>query len=150
LKVSHNHQTGSSEGSYLDHGAALIGLSDDDHTQYLKADGTRNLTGNMAVTAGVTIDGVDISAKIAAYIAGSLRQDVTVCAGIVNFSASTTATVTLPFTYTNANTYVAFATNNASSGSIVVLRVQHDSSSQITIVTNSSGSPSVGWVVIGY
>lgn len=43
----------------LDHGA-LGGLSDDDHTIYLKADGTRNLSGNLTVTAGVTIDAVDV------------------------------------------------------------------------------------------
>lgn len=34
----------------------------DDHTIYLLADGTRGLTGNLAVTAGKTIDGVDVSA----------------------------------------------------------------------------------------
>lgn len=44
-----------------DHGS-LTGLADDDHTQYLLANGTRNLTGNLAVTGGVTIDGVDVSA----------------------------------------------------------------------------------------
>ncbi|MCP4900040.1 MAG: hypothetical protein GY906_23980 [bacterium] len=48
-----------------DHGG-LTGLADDDHTQYLLADGTRNLTGNMAVDGGVTIDGRDISVDGAA------------------------------------------------------------------------------------
>ena len=43
-----------------DHGN-LSGLGDDDHTQYLLADGSRNLTGNLAVSASVTIDGRDIS-----------------------------------------------------------------------------------------
>lgn len=45
----------------LDHGT-LLGLVDDDHTIYLKADGTRNLTGNLAASAGVTFDGVDVGA----------------------------------------------------------------------------------------
>jgi len=49
-----------SSTSITDHGA-LSGLADDDHTQYLKADGTRNLTGNLAVAALATIDGRDIS-----------------------------------------------------------------------------------------
>lgn len=40
----------------------LAGLLNDDHTQYLLADGTRALTGNMAVDATVTIDGRDVSA----------------------------------------------------------------------------------------
>lgn len=47
-------------GGVSDHGA-LTGLGDDDHTQYLLADGTRNLTGNLTVSSGVTIDGRDIS-----------------------------------------------------------------------------------------
>ena len=36
-------------------------LTTDDHPQYLLEDGSRDLTGNMAVDALVTIDGVDIS-----------------------------------------------------------------------------------------
>ena len=43
-----------------DHGL-LSGLADDDHTQYLLANGTRNLNGNLGVNSGITIDGVDIS-----------------------------------------------------------------------------------------
>lgn len=47
-----------------DHGG-LLGLGDDDHTIYLLASGTRDLTGNLTVSAGVTIDGVDISVHAA-------------------------------------------------------------------------------------
>jgi hypothetical protein len=39
----------------------LSGLSDDDHAQYLRADGLRTLTGNLPVDNGITIDGVDLS-----------------------------------------------------------------------------------------
>ena len=46
-----------------DHGA-LTGLADDDHTQYLRVDGTRDLTGHMDVTEGKRIDGVDVGAAI--------------------------------------------------------------------------------------
>jgi hypothetical protein len=46
--------------SEIDHGG-LAGLTDDDHTQYLLADGTRGLTGNLTVDALVTIDGRDLS-----------------------------------------------------------------------------------------
>lgn len=52
-----------------DHGT-LPGLADDDHTQYLLADGTRDLTGNMAVDPGVTIDGVDISSHASRHDQG--------------------------------------------------------------------------------
>ena len=41
-----------------DHGA-LTGLADDDHTQYLLADGTRTLSGNLVVTG--TVDGRDVA-----------------------------------------------------------------------------------------
>lgn len=55
--------SGGGEGSG-DHGG-LTGLADDDHPQYLRADGTRALAGNLAVNSGVTVDGVDISAHAA-------------------------------------------------------------------------------------
>ena len=51
-------------GGGSDHGE-LAGLADDDHPQYLRTDGTRALAGNLAANAGVTIDGVDISAHAA-------------------------------------------------------------------------------------
>ena len=49
-----------SGSSVNDHGG-LGGLTDDDHAQYLLADGTRSLSGNMTVAANVTIDGRDLS-----------------------------------------------------------------------------------------
>lgn len=44
-----------------DHGE-LTGLADDDHPQYLLADGSRSLSGHMDVDAFMTIDGRDVSA----------------------------------------------------------------------------------------
>jgi len=55
---------GGSGGGVTDHGL-LTGLTDDDHPQYLLASGARALAGNLAVNAGATIDGVDISAHAA-------------------------------------------------------------------------------------
>ena len=49
------------EGAGGDHGA-LNGLGDDDHSQYLLADGSRALSGDLAVGAGKAVDGVDIGA----------------------------------------------------------------------------------------
>src|SRR3990167_4503994 len=50
------------------------GLLSDDHTQYLLADGSRNLTGNLAVSAGVTIDGIDVGAHV--HSGGTLGLDL--------------------------------------------------------------------------
>lgn len=63
-----------------DHGS-LSGLSDDDHTIYLKADGTRALTGNLAVNNSITIDGRDIS------VDGS-TQDTHIADGTIHFTES--------------------------------------------------------------
>ena len=59
-----NGVTLSAPAGITDHGA-LSGLADDDHSQYLLVDGTRSLAGNLAVAAGITIDGVDLSAHAA-------------------------------------------------------------------------------------
>jgi hypothetical protein len=40
-------------------------LDDDQAPQFLMTNGTRSLTGNLAVSSGVTIDGVDLSAHVA-------------------------------------------------------------------------------------
>lgn len=44
IDAVHTHQS-AGEGSTLDHGLALTGLTDDDHTQYLLINGTRAMTG---------------------------------------------------------------------------------------------------------
>lgn len=67
--------------SVTDHGA-LTGLEDDDHTHYLLADGTRALTGNLSVNAGITIDGVDISTLGSAYSAHLHDTHTLQCDGI--------------------------------------------------------------------
>lgn len=54
---------GTHGGAGTDHGT-LSGLADDDHTQYLLADGTRTLSGNLTITG--TVDGRDIAADGAA------------------------------------------------------------------------------------
>lgn len=45
--------------------SALLGLTTDDHPQYLRTDGTRTLTGNLSIDSGITVDGIDISAHAA-------------------------------------------------------------------------------------
>ena len=55
---------GAGAGGGGDHGG-LTGLFDDDHLQYLLTTGGRPLTGNLTVSPGATIDGVDISGHAA-------------------------------------------------------------------------------------
>jgi hypothetical protein len=57
--VSHNHQSNGDQGSKLDHGNALTGLGDDDHSIYLKKGGD-TITGDILLGVGVLIGGVDI------------------------------------------------------------------------------------------
>jgi hypothetical protein len=50
---------GGGGGGVTSHGD-LDDLETDDHPQYLRTDGARTLTGNLAVAVGITIDGVDV------------------------------------------------------------------------------------------
>ena len=74
-------------GGVTDHGA-LTGLTDDDHTLYLLADGTRNLTGNLTVTAAITIDGRDISVDGAKLDTIETNADVTDAANVAAAGAA--------------------------------------------------------------
>jgi hypothetical protein len=56
---------GGGGGTPVANHSLLANLNADDHAQYLRTDGTRQLTGDMLVTAGKTVDGVDISVHAA-------------------------------------------------------------------------------------
>ena len=45
--ADHSHQSAGLQGGQLDHGLALTGLTDDDHTQYLPVSGARAMTGDL-------------------------------------------------------------------------------------------------------
>jgi len=64
-----------------DHGG-LVGLADDDHTQYLLADGTRTLAGNLAVTG--TVDGRDVALD-------GTNQDTHIADGTIHYTKSNIA-----------------------------------------------------------
>ncbi|KKM88653.1 hypothetical protein LCGC14_1256550, partial [marine sediment metagenome] len=66
-----------------DHGN-LVGLSDDDHTQYLLADGTRDLSGNLTITGTVG----------ASNLSGSNTGDQTSIVGITGTKAQFDTAVT--------------------------------------------------------
>lgn len=54
--AAHDHEDAAG-GATLDHGLALTGLGDDDHTQYFLADGTRAMTGNIDLGTNDIING---------------------------------------------------------------------------------------------
>lgn len=62
---------GIASGAVADHGA-LSGLSDDDHTQYVLADGSRNITGTQTFGASVVVDG---TTDATSTTTGSLQTD---------------------------------------------------------------------------
>ncbi|PJF23622.1 MAG: hypothetical protein CUN56_00215 [Phototrophicales bacterium] len=66
--------TGSPTTTPINHDQ-LLGLLDDDHTQYLRADGGRILVGHLSVGAGYTIDGVDVSQLSDDYTTHVSRPD---------------------------------------------------------------------------
>lgn len=55
--ADHTHQSTGLQGGKLDHGLALNGLSDDDHTQYVLTDGTRPIDGDLTISGILTVAG---------------------------------------------------------------------------------------------
>ncbi|MHC5110223.1 MAG: hypothetical protein ACYTHJ_10135 [Planctomycetota bacterium] len=58
------------ESGIADHGA-LTGLKDDDHPQYLRSDGTRDVQGNLQVSGFVNASGLRVS-DVVGGVAGSV------------------------------------------------------------------------------
>lgn len=63
INADHSHQSTGATGGQLDHGLALTGLTDDDHTQYARLDG--RATGQ--VLSGGTAAGEDLSLQSTAH-----------------------------------------------------------------------------------
>lgn len=55
VNAGHNHQDAAG-GGQLDHGLALTGLGDDDHTQYLLVSGSRAMTGDLDMGGNTVIN----------------------------------------------------------------------------------------------
>ena len=77
------------------HHGDLIGLGDDDHTQYIRIDGARAMSGNLDmggnnVTNVGLVDGVDVSGHAARHLPGG--ADALATASAVGLSATTTNT----------------------------------------------------------
>ncbi len=64
--ANHNHQTSGAQAGTIDHGLALTGKGDDDHTQYLLASGARALAGNWNAGTSRTVTVGTLSALTAA------------------------------------------------------------------------------------
>ena len=74
ILIIHDGTNWGAFGAAVDHGS-LIGLGDDDHTQYLLVDGSRAMSGNLNmggnnITNVGTVDGVDIATHAARHIDG--------------------------------------------------------------------------------
>lgn len=81
----HDHSSTGLQGGKLDHGLALDGLIDDDHTQYILADGTRDFIG---VVGGVTpTDDAHLATK--AYVDNSVSVSERLSNVIMYIPAST-------------------------------------------------------------
>jgi hypothetical protein len=83
----------------IDHGS-IAGLGDDDHTQYLLADGTRSLTGPLATSS--TLDGRDVATDGTKLDTIATNADVT--PGV--FAASTNGLVPGPAPLASTSAYV--------------------------------------------
>jgi hypothetical protein len=76
--VMYNGVTWEPFGTAIDHGS-LLGLLDDDHTQYLLVDGSRAMSGSLdmganSITNVNLVDGVDVSDHNARHVSGGLDQ----------------------------------------------------------------------------
>jgi hypothetical protein len=82
-------------GNAVNH-SALLGLTGDDHTQYLKADGTRAMTGalnmgSQAITNVGLVDGVDVSAHAARHQPGGADAITTAAASGLDANSTNAA-----------------------------------------------------------
>lgn len=112
---SHAHNGADGSGT-VDHGN-LAGLGDDDHTIYVKADGTRAMTGGLdmggqAITNVGNVDGVDVSAldaqvqamtdripnevEFASILSGTANPETILNDAVTSFQVVLTGTFTPP------------------------------------------------------
>lgn len=101
--ADHNHQSSGAQAGQLDHGLALTGLTDDDHTQYvLRSILTTN--GDLFTRAGGVIDRIGV---------GSDTQVLTVVAGAPAWAAASSGTPDLYAENPVAHTPPSAGGNNA-------------------------------------
>jgi hypothetical protein len=153
LDAVHNH-TVAGEGGQLDHGAALIGLGDDDHPQYLLADGSRALTGHLttrnlipdfdARTLGDATHTYDLYCEVVAHY-GATGSNFMVLPdnladGLHVADLGTLADHYLSFVSTNAQREVVINQNAAD----IDFRVEDDAGNNVINVRASDGHISLG------
>lgn len=135
--ATHTHQNAAG-GGQLDHGAALTGLGDDDHTQYILVAGSRAFTGDQSVggfkltNVGTPTSSGDAANKsyVDAAIQGLAWKD--------SVRAATTANLTLATDLENGDTLdgVTLAT-----GDRVLVKNQSTGSQNGIYVVAASGAP---------
>lgn len=92
VNATHNHQAAAGGGT-LDHGAALTGLGDDDHTQYLLATGAR--TGASSSSQTFTVGVIDSSLTASRLMASDGSKKLASVANLASWIAGTANQVTV-------------------------------------------------------
>ena len=92
VNATHNHQAAAGGGT-LDHGLALTGLSDDDHTQYLLATGAR--TGASSSSQTFTTGVIDSSLTASRLMASNASKKLSSVSTLSSWLAGTTNQLTV-------------------------------------------------------
>jgi hypothetical protein len=108
-------------------------LRDDQAPQFLKRDGTRSITGNLAMGVGVTIDGMDPSAHVADPNAHHARQH-----NIIGASDHTVSGTTLQLVGLTGPNTPGLLTPSATPGASTIVRTDAASAVQFVDVTVTS------------
>jgi len=94
--ADHSHQSAGLQAGQLDHGLALTGLIDDDHTQYLLVSGTRAMTGDLNMGSQDIINALTLeleSVAPATPVANTSYTDTLVCIWANILGADTPPTI---------------------------------------------------------
>ena len=105
--------------STINHGS-LLGLGSDDHTQYLRIDGSRAMTGSLdlggfAITNPGLISGVNITAHGSRHLPNTGADALTTGAPTTTLSATTTNTTGTANSFSRSDHVHAISTGNVSS-----------------------------------
>jgi len=130
----------SSSGSHSD----LLGLSADDHTQYLLVSGSRAMSGNLTmnnnniVTGTGLVDGVDVSTHASRHLPNSVTDPLT-CAAAVAVSTTSTEGTANSLSRSD-HTHAGVSTYKVNGGTARVGAVNFVDGNSVTITDNGSGN----------
>ena len=142
--ATHDHTNGAG-GGQLDHGTALTGLGDDDHTIYSLADGTRDFTGVVVGITPTASTHLTTKAYVDALVTGIAWKEPVDVRG---YLGTRTVAQIDSLSPTLGDVVVAGDGGTPSAGTSDLLAagdlVEFDGTSWLTIVANSGGFPPDG------